>query len=261
MGVVAVALELQHAVDEVLEDARPGNRAVLRHVPDEERRDAALLRDAQQPAGGLAHLGTRSRAPSRAPAEQSVCTESITQTARAARVSSVSQTDVELGLGEDLDVRRQPPSRAARSFTCATDSSPVIRSARRSRLRSRRARCRSSVDLPTPGLAADEDERRGHEPAAEHAVELRDAGGDPLRTSSASTSTSRSGVRAASRFGPPGRGASATSVPNSPQPGQRPSHRPDAVPHSLQTCRIAAGLAIGGPPYSAAPRHSCRVRA
>ena len=35
---VAVALELEHAVDEVLEHARAGDGAVLRHVADEERR-------------------------------------------------------------------------------------------------------------------------------------------------------------------------------------------------------------------------------
>src|SRR5581483_8954241 len=55
MCVVAVALELEHAVDEMLEYARAGDRAVLRHVADEDRRDARLLRDAQEPAGRLAH--------------------------------------------------------------------------------------------------------------------------------------------------------------------------------------------------------------
>ena len=59
MLVVAVALELEHAVDEVLEDARAGDRAVLRHVPDEDRRDAGLLRDAEQAARRLAYLGDR----------------------------------------------------------------------------------------------------------------------------------------------------------------------------------------------------------
>ena len=49
MRVVAVALELEHAVDEMLEHARAGDRAILRHVADEHRRDAELLRDAQQP--------------------------------------------------------------------------------------------------------------------------------------------------------------------------------------------------------------------
>src|SRR2546425_7922066 len=42
MCVIAVALELEHAVDEMLEDTRSGNRAVLGHVPDEDRRDAQL---------------------------------------------------------------------------------------------------------------------------------------------------------------------------------------------------------------------------
>ena len=41
VGAVAVALELEHAVDEVLEHARARDGAVLRHVADEDRRDAA----------------------------------------------------------------------------------------------------------------------------------------------------------------------------------------------------------------------------
>ena len=51
VGVVAVALELQHAVDEVLEHPRPGDGAVLRHVADQDRRDARLLRHPEQPPG------------------------------------------------------------------------------------------------------------------------------------------------------------------------------------------------------------------
>ena len=46
MGVVAVALELEDAIDEMLEHARAGDGAVLRHVADEDRRDAVLLGDA-----------------------------------------------------------------------------------------------------------------------------------------------------------------------------------------------------------------------
>ena len=44
--VVAVALELEHAVDEMLEHARAGDRAVLGHVADEEGGDVRLLGDA-----------------------------------------------------------------------------------------------------------------------------------------------------------------------------------------------------------------------
>ena len=41
VGALALALELQHAVDEVLEHARAGERALLRHVADEQHRGAA----------------------------------------------------------------------------------------------------------------------------------------------------------------------------------------------------------------------------
>ena len=67
MLVVAVALELQDAVDEVLEDTRPGDGAVLRDVADEDGRDAGLLRDAQKPARRPRAPARPSRAPSRAP--------------------------------------------------------------------------------------------------------------------------------------------------------------------------------------------------
>ena len=45
---VPLALELQDDVDEVLEHARAGDGAVLGDVADEDRGDAALLRDADQ---------------------------------------------------------------------------------------------------------------------------------------------------------------------------------------------------------------------
>ena len=52
---VPVALELEHAVDQVLEDTWTGDRSVLRHVTNQEQRDAGLLADAKEPRGGL-HL-------------------------------------------------------------------------------------------------------------------------------------------------------------------------------------------------------------
>ena len=45
---IAVALELEHAVDQVLEHARARDGALLRDVADEDRGDALLLRDAQE---------------------------------------------------------------------------------------------------------------------------------------------------------------------------------------------------------------------
>ena len=101
VGAVAVALELEDAVDEVLEHARAGDRAVLRHVADEEDGDAGLLRDAQQSRRRLAHL--RDRAGRGA------------EVGGVERLDGVDHADVrplalerradglELGLGEDLD--------------------------------------------------------------------------------------------------------------------------------------------------------------
>src|SRR5205814_10673413 len=56
---VAVALELEHAVDQVLEDTRARDGAVLRDVAHQEDGDAVLLGDTQKPAGGLADLRNR----------------------------------------------------------------------------------------------------------------------------------------------------------------------------------------------------------
>ena len=60
---VAVALEVQHDVDEVLEQPRPGDRAVLGDVADEHGRDAALLGHPDQRGRDLADLADVARRP------------------------------------------------------------------------------------------------------------------------------------------------------------------------------------------------------
>ena len=54
---VAVALEVQHHVDEVLEHARAGDRAVLGDVADEHGGDVAGLGHPDQRGGDLLDLG------------------------------------------------------------------------------------------------------------------------------------------------------------------------------------------------------------
>ena len=56
VGPLALALELQHAVDEVLEHARAGQRALLGHVADEQHGDGARLGEPRDAVGDLAHL-------------------------------------------------------------------------------------------------------------------------------------------------------------------------------------------------------------
>ena len=232
---VAVALELEHAVDEVLEHARAGDGAVLRHVADEDRRDALLLRDAQEPRRPPRAPARRSRAPSRArPSRASAPSRSRRR--RAARCSSVAQTVVELGLGEDLDVAPRRRGASARSFTWATDSSPVTSSARRPSRAIAPSAHQEQRRLADARLAADEDERRRHEPAAEHAVELGDPGGDPRGLARPARRRGEAAARAAGACCSLSRACnSSTSVPKEPQPGHRPSQRPADVPHSEQT--------------------------
>src|SRR5690606_2122922 len=49
-------LEVQHGVDDVLERLRSGDGATLRHVPDEEHRDARFLREALETRSTFTHL-------------------------------------------------------------------------------------------------------------------------------------------------------------------------------------------------------------
>ena len=229
---VAVALELEHAVDEMLEHPRAGDGTVLRHVPDEDRRDACLLRDAQQPPGRLAHL--RDRARGRA------------ELGRVQRLHGVDDAHVgplllegradrrELGLGEDPHAVRAPqPGGAQRDLRRGLLARDEQRSAPAARDRAESAE--QERRLAHAGLPAHEHERGRHEPAAEDPVELGDPRRDPLRLARRDLAERNGGARRAGRSGPAGSRSSSTSVPNASQPGHFPSQRGLAVPHSEQT--------------------------
>ena len=53
---MALALEIQHRVDDVLERLRTGEAAVLRHVSDEQRRNVPPFRGEEQLGRRLTHL-------------------------------------------------------------------------------------------------------------------------------------------------------------------------------------------------------------
>jgi hypothetical protein len=231
---VAIALELEHAVDEVLEHARTCERTVLRHVTDEERGDPDLLRDPQDATRRLAHLRDRTRRG--------------TDTGRMERLHRVDHADVgafalerraddiEVGLGKDLDLSPQPRQPGARSLTCSTDSSPVTSSARRVRETAPSTES-SSVDLPTPGSPPTRTSEARDESSAEHTVELVDTRRDTVGLLSA-TSTSRRTGRPAQQA------AGAARAPRRAcrRRRSRDSGRASA-PRSFRTrCRRAGGL-------------------
>ena len=100
----------------------------------------------------------------------------MTQTSgRSAR--SVSHDRLELGLGEDLDVLAAAEPLGAELHL--RDRLLAGHEQRAPLARDRGERAQQQRRLAYAGLAAEQDERRRHETAAEHAVELGHAGADP----------------------------------------------------------------------------------
>ena len=54
--VAALAFEVEHGVDHMLEQARPGDGAVFGDVADQKRRQAGFFRQHDDRAGSFAHL-------------------------------------------------------------------------------------------------------------------------------------------------------------------------------------------------------------
>ena len=117
--------------------------------------------------------------------------------------------------------------------------------------RDRAERAQEERRLADAGLAADEDERRGHEAAAEHAVELGDAGRDPRRLLDLDVDEPQQRLAARRRRRRVRPTTSSTSVPNALQPGHFPSQRPAsraafrARRTGLRRLRHRASLGVG----------------
>ena len=174
-----------------LEDTRTGDRSVLRHVTNQEQRDAGLLADAKEPRGGLLHCETDLGADPTS-GEYRVWTESMHADGRPLTFERRADR-VQVRLGEDLNPPA-PPRRVARSLTCAFDSSPVTSSARRLR-ETPRAPSAGASTSPRPAPRRRVRGRRDSPPPR-----TRSSSGTPVgirSASSTSTSTSRSTGRGA----------------------------------------------------------------
>ena len=179
--------------------------------------------------------GRPSRARCRAPAVWSVWTESITQTSgRSARERG--EDGVEVGLGEDRHLeraRRRAARRRRRIWAGGLLAGDVERApARGGEVAEGHVRERRLADA---GRAAEQDERAGDEAAAEHAVELADAGARAAacarRGRRAAGPPSRPSPRPARRRRPPGRRA------------RRPRPAPARAPRRACSTRRSPGSA------------------
>ena len=177
---VALAFEVDDRVDQVLERLRAGDRAVLGHVPDEDDRDAVALGEIHQAQRRLADLAD---APGRALelVDRRGLDRIDDHQARSLGPGDLDDpTDVVLGEDphtlarwpvEQAEASRPQPDLAgrllARGIQHAGRPARRVAEARRGLEQERR--------LADPGLAAEQHERSGHEPAAEDPVELGDA--------------------------------------------------------------------------------------
>ena len=179
VGPLALALELQHAVDQVLEHARPGQRPLLGDVANQEHRDLQAFGDLPDLLGRLANLGDRSGRRAE-----------LRRVQRLYRVDHAhlgllglerGEHDVEIGL---RDHRHGQGLAAAEPLGAQTDLRRRLLGRDVQRAPPRRAhvgkRHRRQRRLPDPRGAADQHQRPGHDAAAEHGVELADAGTEAL---------------------------------------------------------------------------------
>ena len=176
MLVVAVALELEHAIHEMLEHAGTRHGAVLRHMPDEDGRDVVVLRDPQETARSLSYLrdGSGSRA-------------DVRRVQRLHRVDDAhvgmlaldgGTDDLERGLGEDAHRLRTADSRRTkgdlrRGLLARHEQCPLAGASDRTEDAQEERR------LADTRLTGDEHDRGRNEAAAENPVELRNRGRHP----------------------------------------------------------------------------------
>ena len=242
VGALALALEAQHAVHQVLEHARARQRALLGHVAHQDHGRA------------LRCLATRISRPATSRTWPTEPGEPRQRRRRRAPGPSRSTHDlgplgldrgdhgVEVGLGHD----RHPQRGRAEPLGAQPDLGGRLLARHVEHLAAGGGqvaeRRRGDRGLADARRAAEQHQRAGHEAAAEHAVELADAGAHararpaprPRRAARAAArgppgGASRPGLRAA------GARASSASVFHSPQPGQRPCHLGLSWPQAEQT--------------------------
>jgi hypothetical protein len=158
----------------VLEHARAGQRALLRDVPDQDDGDAACLGEARHAIGHLAHLADRAGRAAQLRGVQRLHRVDHAGL-RALRVER-RQHGLEVGLGQHRHVERaarQPLGAQAHLGRGLLAGDVEHAPAGGDEVAERHARERRLADARR---AAEQHDRARHEPAAEHAIELPQAG-------------------------------------------------------------------------------------
>ena len=150
-AVMAVALERQHGVDEVLEHPRARERTVLGDVADEHQRARRRSWPTRTERGrALAHLADRPGGR----AERGITHGLDRVDHDQLRAAALAPGPASAGTSASVDSHSSSctaPRRSARARTCDADSSADTYSTRRPPRATSAATCRASVDLPMPG--------------------------------------------------------------------------------------------------------------
>ena len=201
--------------------------------------------------------------------DHTVCTES---TMTSAGLAAPPPRGCARGRSRPADTAapRPAPRRSPRLFTWCSDSSPEAYSTGPTARAKCAGRLQEQRGLADAGFAAQQHQRPGHDAAAQHAIELVDAGGQAhglgasRRRRTASRRSPRPAARSALARRPAGSAArSSTSVFQPPHSAQRPIHLGACAPHSWQTkTTFGAFIRTPAPPACPAgrrpPTESCR---
>ena len=170
------ALEIQHRVDHVLEHARTGDTAFLRHVADQEHRGAGFFRETSELGRGLAHLADRARRRREQFGPDGL--DGVDDQHARTRGRGLLQDALDAGLRQ----RMQRPERQVEALGAAGDLGERLL-ARDIEARQRQAQRAQHLQkqgrLADPRIATNQHHGAIDEATAEHAIQFADAGERP----------------------------------------------------------------------------------
>ena len=195
---LAVAFEAAHHIHEVFEQPGAGDRAVFRDVADEHHGQVAVLRDADERARDLAHLR---RLPGRPVGHRRRHRlHRVDDHERGLHRVDVPEDRGEVGLGREVELVGE----ASGAFGAQAHLARGFFGADVEHARARAGGSGCDLEqqgrLADSGFAAQQDGGTGDDAAAEHPVELADAGG-PVRDLGAAELGDRAGGAALGNLG------------------------------------------------------------
>ena len=171
-----LAFEIEHRVDDVLERLRTGDVAVLGDVADQERRDVVALRGEQELRRRFAHLADAAGRGLELQREHRL--HGIDDDQRRPDAADLFEDALDAGLGEQVERRIADAEPIAARFDLMLGFFAGRIQHGADRLREVRGGLQQQRRLADARLAAEQHERSGNDAAAEHAIELADAGRD-----------------------------------------------------------------------------------